>query len=51
MKKMIALCVAMLMTFAVLTGCMAADPKNPYGQEPAPMNGSTSAVLSDTDRV
>lgn len=45
MKKMIALCMATLMSLALLAGCTAADPENPYGQEPAPMNG-TSAVVS-----
>lgn len=51
MKKILALCMTMLMALAVLTGCMAADPNNPYGQEPAPMNGSTSAVLENTERA
>ena len=47
-KKMIALCMAALMSLALLAGCSSADPNNPYGQEPAPANGSsTSSVLVD----
>ena len=48
MKKMIALCMAALMSLALLAGCSSADPNNPYGQEPAHANGSsTSSVLVD----
>ena len=46
MKKMIALCMAMLMSLALLAGCASADPNNPYGQEPAPKNGTSSAVVA-----
>lgn len=45
MKKMIALCMAALMSLALLAGCSSADPNHPYGQEPAPAN-STAAVVS-----
>lgn len=34
MKKMIALCMAAVMSLALLAGCTSADPNNPYGQEP-----------------
>ena len=44
MKKMIALCMATLLSLALLAGCTSADPENPYGQKPAPMN-STAAVV------
>ena len=44
MKKMIALCMATLMSLALLAGCTSADPENPYGQDPAPMNGTTAVV-------
>ncbi|MCI9467227.1 MAG: hypothetical protein HFE99_08940 [Ruminiclostridium sp.] len=36
MKKIIALCLAMALSLALLAGCDSADPNNPYGQEPAP---------------
>ncbi len=36
MKKIIALCLAMVLSLALLAGCDSADPNNPYGQEPAP---------------
>ncbi|MGM9579311.1 MAG: hypothetical protein ACI3VS_08005 [Evtepia sp.] len=45
MKKMIALCLTLVMGLALLAGCQSADPDNPYGQEPAPKN-STSAVVT-----
>ena len=35
MKKIIALCLAMALSLALLAGCDSADPNNPYGQEPA----------------
>lgn len=44
MKKVIALCMAALMSLALLAGCTSADPENPYGQEPAPMNGTTAVL-------
>ncbi len=48
MKKLVALCAAMVLAVAMLAGCSSADPENPYGQEPAPMNETsteTSAVV------
>ena len=51
MKKLLALCMAALMSLALLAGCSSADPNHPYGQEPAPANSETqeeeetSAVL------
>lgn len=38
MKKLIALCLAMVMSFALLAACSSADPNNPYDpeREPAP---------------
>lgn len=42
MKKLIALCLTLVMSLALLAGCAAADPNNPYSQEPAPMVGSSS---------
>ena len=36
MKRIIALCLAMVLSLALLAGCDSADPNNPYGQEPAP---------------
>lgn len=46
MKKLIVLCMAALMSLALLAGCSSADPNNPYGQEPAPAN-ETAAVQMD----
>lgn len=45
MKKMFALCLTLVMSLALLAGCQSADPENPYGQKPAPMN-STAAVVA-----
>ena len=36
MKKLFALCLALVMSMALVAGCSEADPENPYGQEPAP---------------
>ena len=36
MKKILALGLALVMSFALLAACTSADPNNPYGQEPAP---------------
>ncbi len=47
MKKMIALCMAMLMSLALLAGCSSADPNNPYGQEPAPKNGTSAVIVTE----
>lgn len=47
MKKMIALCMAALMSLALLAGCSSADPENPYGQEPAPKNETASVLVSE----
>ena len=44
MKKMFALCLTLVMSLALLAGCQSADPENPYGQDPAPMNGTTAVV-------
>ena len=46
MKKMIALCMAALMSRALLAGGSSADPDHPYGQEPAPANGTTAVVTT-----
>ena len=32
MRKFIALCVAAVLSMALLAGCQSADPNNPYGQ-------------------
>ena len=48
MTKLVALCAALVLAVAMLAGCSSADPENPYGQEPAPMNetgAETSAVV------
>lgn len=48
MKKLFALCLALVMSMALLAGCSQADPNNPYGQEPAPKietDAETSSVL------
>ena len=45
MKRMIALCMAMVLSLAVLSGCRAADPNNPYDREPAPMTESAAVVV------
>ena len=34
MKKMLALCMAMLLSLAMLAGCSSADPNHPYEKEP-----------------
>ena len=49
MKKMIALCMAAVMSLALLAGCTSADPNNPYGQEPAEGNpgATTEEILAD----
>ena len=36
MKKMLALCMAMLLSLAMLAGCSSADPNHPYEKEPCP---------------
>lgn len=36
MKKLIALCLACVMSLAVLAGCTSADTDNPFDREPAP---------------
>ena len=41
MNKLLALCMAALMSLALLAGCSSADPNHPYGQEPAPANSET----------
>ena len=46
MKKMIALCMAAVMSLALLAGCTSADPNNPYGQEPA--EGNPGATTEET---
>ena len=33
MKKWLILCMAMVLSLALLAGCDSADPNNPYGQE------------------
>lgn len=45
MKKLIALCMALAVSVALLTGCTSADPNNPYGQEPQPKI-ETEAVIT-----
>ena len=42
MKKWLILCMAMVLSLALLAGCDSADPNNPYGQEPAPATNSES---------
>ena len=49
MKKMIALCMAAVMSLALLAGCTSADPNNPYGQEPA--EGNPGATTEETAAV
>ena len=46
MKKTLALVLAACLCLALLAGCASADPNNPYGQEPAPKNGTSSAVVA-----
>ena len=46
MKKLLALCMAMAMSLALLAGCSSADPENPYAQEPAPQVETSSAVTA-----
>ena len=40
MKKWLILCMAMVLSLALLAGCDSADPNNPY--EPAPATNSES---------
>lgn len=49
MKKLIALCMAMVMSLALLAGCASADPNNPYSQEPAPMVGASSDADAEAE--
>ena len=42
MKKWLILCMAMVLSLALLAGCDSADPNNPDGQEPAPATNSES---------
>ena len=44
MKKVMVLLMAMAMCLAILAGCKSADPNNPYGQEPAPQNKTSSVT-------
>ena len=45
MKKIIALCLAMVLSLALLAGCDSADPNNPYDpeREPTPKVETESA--------
>ncbi|MCF0122816.1 MAG: hypothetical protein HUJ67_01740 [Ruminiclostridium sp.] len=47
MRKFIALCVAAVLSMALLAGCQSADPNNPYGQEPAPKNETSAVITSE----
>ena len=46
MKKTLALVLAACLCLALLAGCSSADPDHPYGQEPAPANGTTAVVTT-----
>ena len=49
MKKWLALCMAAVLSLALLAGCASADPNHPYDHEPAPANNAeteeTAAAL------
>ena len=49
MKKMIALCMAAVMSLALLAGCTSAAPNNPYDREPA--KGNPGATTEETAAV
>ena len=49
MKKMIALCMAAVMSLALLAGRTSADHNNPYGQKPA--EGNPGATTEETATV
>ena len=49
MKKLVALCAALVLAVAMLAGCSSADPENPYGQEPA--EGNPGATTEETAAV
>ena len=49
MKKMIALCMAAVMSLALLAGCTSADPNTPYDREPA--KGNPGATTEETAAV
>ena len=46
MKKVIVLLLAMVLCVGLLAACTSADPNHPYGQDPAPKNGTTSVVTA-----
>lgn len=43
MKKLIALCLACVMSLAVLAGCTSADPEHPFDRDPAPKIETSAA--------
>lgn len=51
MKKMLALCMAMLLSLAMLAGCSSADPSHPYEKEPLPANNSEAEPEEETSSV
>ena len=51
MKKMLALCMAMLLSLAMLAGCSSADPNHPYEKEPLPANNSEAEPEEETSSV
>ena len=51
MKKMLALCMAMLLSLAMLAGCSSADPNHPNEKEPLPANNSEAEPEEETSSV
>ena len=51
MKKILALCMAMLLSLAMLAGCSSAAPNHPYEKEPLPANNSEAEPEEETSSV
>ena len=50
-EKILALCMAMLLSLAMLAGCSSADPNHPYEKEPLPANNSEAEPEEETSSV
>ncbi len=47
-KKLLVLCMAAVLSLALLAGCDSADPNHPYDHEPAPANNAETEETEET---